>query len=63
MIQRLAYAPVSFMANDASSPREAYDSLVNKNNQTAQKQNKVIAVANQNSIPMQGAGQKLDIIA
>ena len=60
MIQRLAQ--VSFKGNEVTSARESYDSLMIKNSQTAQKQNKVVAnLANQ--IPMQGAGQKLDIIA
>ncbi|MBQ7288016.1 MAG: hypothetical protein IJW73_09675 [Candidatus Gastranaerophilales bacterium] len=63
MIQRLAYAPISFKANEATSPRDAYDSLMNNNVQTAQKQNKIVAATNQNTVPMQGAGQKLDVIA
>jgi len=62
MIQRLAHSNLAFKANENSSARESYDSLLIKNNQTAQKQNKtVVNFANQ--IPMQGAGQKLDIIA
>ena len=63
MIQRLGYAPVSFKANEATSPRDVYDSLMNNNVQTVQKQNNIIAIANQNRIPMQGAGRKLDVIA
>ena len=49
------------------SPREAYDSQMTKNSQTAQKQNGVVAnlasAQTNNQIPMQGAGQKLDITA
>ena len=61
MIQRLSSSNISFEANEVNSAREGYDSLMIKNSQTAQKQNKVIA--NLMPIPMQGTGQKLDIIA
>lgn len=60
MIQRLS-SNVSFTANEIGSARETYDSLMTQNQQTAQKQNKV--VANNMPIPMQGTGQKLDVIA
>ena len=62
MIPRLAQSSITFRGNEATSPRDAYDSQVLKNSQTAQKQtNMVITLLNQ--IPMQGAGQKLDVIA
>lgn len=60
MIQRLS-SNQSFMANETKSARETYDSLMTQNSQTAQKQNKVIA--NLMPIPMQGTGQKLDVMA
>ena len=60
MIQRLS-SNISFKANDIKSARETYDSLMIQNSQTAQKQNKVIA--NLMPLPMQGTGQKLDVIA
>ena len=65
MIQRLAQSPISFKAEAA--PRDVYESKILKNSQTAQKQNNVVVntASNQvkNQIPMQGAGQKLDVIA
>lgn len=66
MIPRLSQSSVSFKANQ--SVRDAYDSLMIKNSQTAQNQNRAITNITPNSnvvnqIPMQGAGQKLDIIA
>lgn len=61
MIQRLSSSNVSFAAKEANSAREGYDSLMVKNSQVAQKQNKVIT--NLTPIPMQGAGQNLDVIA
>ena len=62
MIQRLGMSNLSFKANESATPREAYDSLMNKNSQTAQKQNKAVATV-LNQIPMQGTAQKLDVIA
>ena len=60
MIQRLSQ--VSFKGNEVTPARESYDSLLVKNSQTAQKQNKTVTnLANQ--VPMQGVGQKLDVIA
>ena len=65
MIQRLAQASISFMAEAA--PRDVYENMMSRNSQTVQKQNNAVAntTSNQvkNQIPMQGAGQKLDIIA
>ena len=62
MIQRLSLSDVSFKANEAeNSARNGYSSLIAENTQTAQKQNGYIA--NFMSVPMQGAGQKLDVIA
>ena len=66
MIPRLAQNSLSFTANEAMSPRQAYDSQMVKNSQTAQKQNRAVAnmaIQMSNQIPMQGAGQKLDVIA
>lgn len=62
MIPRLSAQELSFQANEKMSPRESYDALMTKNNQTAQKQNNIV-VSMSNQIPMQGAGQKLDVIA
>ena len=65
MIQRLAYSPTSFKGE--MSVRDIYENMMTRNMQTAQKQNNVVAnlATNQvkNQIPMQGAGQKLDVIA
>ena len=62
MIPRLAQSSISFGASQAVSPREAYETQMLKNSQTAQKQtNMVVTLMNQ--IPMQGTGQKLDVIA
>ena len=62
MIQRLANTNVSFKGNEVASPRETYDSQIAKNSQMAQKQTNII-MALLNQIPMQGVGQKLDVIA
>ena len=62
MIQRLASTSPAFKGNNVASPRDSYESLMSKNIQTAQKQNKIVATSNQNQIPMQGSGQKLDVI-
>lgn len=62
MIPRLTQSSLSFRANENSSVRDAYDSQVAKNSQTAQKQNQAI-INMTNHIPMQGNGQKLDVIA
>ena len=66
MIQRLE-ATMSFKGATPATPREGYDSLINNNTQTAQKQNNaaanLVSAQKLNPIPMQGAGQKLDIIA
>ncbi|MBQ8635821.1 hypothetical protein IJ425_06690 [bacterium] len=66
MIQNLALSSLSFKGNENVSPREAYDSQMTKNSQMAQKQNGVVAnMAAQinHQVPMQGVGQKLDVIA
>ena len=66
MIQRLN-SPVSFEANVSKSPRETYESLMTNNTQMAQKQTNVVqnlaSAPKMGQVPMQGAGQKLDIIA
>lgn len=65
MISRLAQSSISFRAEAA--PRDVYDSKMIKNSQTVQKQNNTVANASsaqtKSPIPMQGSGQKLDIIA
>lgn len=65
MIQRLGISSPSFRANELTSARDAYSAQVDKNLQTAQKQNDIISssptnVIN-NQIAMQGKGQKLDV--
>lgn len=62
MIQRLNSQNLTFKASESATPREAYDSLMNKNSQTAQKQSKAVATL-LNQVPMQGCAQKLDVIA
>lgn len=67
MIPRLQ-SSVSFKANELTSARDAYSARIDKNNQTAQKQNGMIpGIANSLNaqIPMNGAMQakKLDVIA
>lgn len=66
MIQRLN-STVSFQGKIPTTPREGYDFLINNNTQTAQNQNNaVVNMANAQKlspIPMQGVGQKLDVIA
>ena len=65
MIPRLVQSSISFKAE--MSPRDVYENMMTKNSQTAQKQNNVVSniATNQvkNQIPMQGTGQKLDVIA
>ncbi len=67
MISRLSHASLSFKANEpAISPREAYDSKLAQNSQIAQNQNRIIQnlpATKNNQVPMQGSGQKLDVIA
>ena len=68
MIPRLNQSSLSFQANKAVSPREAYDSHMGKIKQTAVNQSTTAANLAQNQIninpiPMQGTGQKLDVIA
>ena len=66
MIQRLGASSLSFRANELTSARDAYSAQIDKNLQTAQKQNGIISSMTSqlnNPIPMHGQGQKLDIIA
>jgi len=66
MIQRLGASSLSFRANEMVSARDAYSAQIDKNLQTAQKQNGMISSMTSqlnNPIPMHGQGQKLDIIA
>ena len=67
MIPRLTQTSISFQASESKSPRDTYTSQMVKNSQTAQKQNRAVAnmTSSQavNQIPMQGVGQKLDVIA
>ena len=64
MIQRLNSPSLSFKG-DSVSPREAYDSQMINNSPMAQKQTNAVAnlVSPNHPIPMQGVGQKLDVIA
>ena len=65
MIPRLAQSSISFKAE--TSVRDVYENMMTRNSQTAQKQNNAVVnmATNQvkNQIPMQGTGQKLDVIA
>lgn len=65
MIPRLAQSSISFKAE--TPVRDVYENMLKRNSQTAQKQNNVVAniTTNQtkNQVPMQGTGQKLDVIA
>lgn len=65
MIPRLAQSSISFKAE--TSVRDVYENMMTRNSQTAQKQNNAVVnmTTNQvkNQIPMQGTGQKLDVIA
>ncbi len=66
MIQRLN-SNVSFQGVTPTTPREGYDFLINNNSQTAQKQNNAVinmaSAQKLSPVPMQGTGQKLDVIA
>ena len=65
MIPRLAQSSISFKAE--TPVRDVYENMMTRNSQTAQKQNNAVVnmTTNQvkNQIPMQGTGQKLDVIA
>ena len=67
MIPRLSASSLSFRANEVSSVRDAFTAKLDENHKTAQGQNGMVtSTANcqmNNQIPMQGSGQKLDIIA
>lgn len=68
MISRLSQTSLSFKANESKSPRDVYDSKMAQNSQIAQNQNHIVqnlptAKNNNNQVPMQGSGQKLDVIA
>ena len=67
MIPRLTQNSISFKANEALSPSDMYYLKIKKNFQTSQKQLSFVQDAPQNQmnnqIPMQGAPQKLDVIA
>ncbi|MBR3604863.1 MAG: hypothetical protein IKL52_02410 [Candidatus Gastranaerophilales bacterium] len=66
MISRLN-SVMPFEGTSPSTPREGYDFLINNNNKTAQNQNNlamnIASILKLGPIPMQGTGQKLDIIA
>lgn len=62
MIQRLSHPNMAFKANEPTTAQDGYNSMLVKNSQTEQVQNKTVANF-VNQIPMQGAGEKLDIIA
>ncbi len=66
MISRLSQTSLSFKANESKNPRDAYDSKLAQNSQIAQNQNHIVQnlpTAKNNQVPMQGSGQKLDVIA
>ena len=67
MIQRLSAPSISFRANQLTSARDAYNAKVDNNLKTAQQQNDIIsntpAPSLNRPVPMQGQGQKLDIVA
>lgn len=67
MIQNLKAASLSFGANSTNySARDAYENVVRSNVMIAQKQNQEIMNAqkqNSGKVPMQGAGEKLDVVA
>ena len=57
----------NFTAKEINSARDLYNAQLNKIQQTAQKQTDMVTSNSVNQvkqqIPMQGAGQKLDVIA
>ena len=61
MIQRLGASSVNFGASEVKSARDSYTAQIDKNLQTAQKQNNIITTL-LSQIPMQGTAQKLDVI-
>ena len=67
MIQRLGTSTMSFKANELSSARDAYKAKLDKNVQTAQKQNDIasnnVSSLGNAQITTQGQAQKLDVIA
>ena len=65
MIQNLCASSLSFKGNEISV-RDAYADLIKKNENTIQRQNNMIVQAQGKlnaGVPMQGSGQKLDVIA
>ena len=69
MIKPISFSSLAFRANEASSTRGLYDARKAENSQIAQNQNDKVSGLNlaqaplNYQVPMQGAGQKLDIIA
>jgi hypothetical protein len=65
MIPSLNLMP--FEGTTPATHREGYDSLINNNSKTAQNQNNlamnIASILKLGPIPMQGTGQKLDVIA
>ena len=66
MIQRLE-ATIPFKGTTPATPREGYDSLISNNAKTALNQTNLAmnlaSAPKSGPIPMQGTGQKLDVIA
>ena len=62
MIQRLS-SNIPFKGNEANQTKNGYEALMLRNKQIAQNQAAMITATMSNQIPMQGAGQKLDVIA
>jgi len=69
MIKPISVSSLAFRANETTSARGMYDARKAENSQIAQNQNDMItglslAQAPLNyQVPMQGTGQKLDVIA
>ena len=69
MIKPISFSSLAFRANEVSSTRGLYDARKAENSQIAQNQNDKVSGLNlaqaplNYQVPMQGAGQKLDIIA
>ena len=69
MIKPISVSSLAFRANEVSSARSAYDARKAENSQIAQNQNDMVTGLNlaqaplNYQVPMQGTGQKLDVIA
>ena len=67
MISNLRPNALSFQANKIHGARDSYNAQLDKNKETAQRQNGIVTNMSspkvKKQIPMQGAGRKLDVIA